>query len=136
VRQWWGESSSWTYASLHSFIHSSRLIIDFKASVYYIWIDSWLSQHRINEGVDGKMKKSMSRQNEEKLSGQTCAYVGRWGPKNGKYSDEFLYFSSIIPDSVWCEYELSRNRDGSQRGPAQTFLSFHVATSWRKGCQL
>jgi hypothetical protein len=69
---------------------------------------------------------------KKKVSGQACAYVERWGPKNWKYGGEFPLFFSILPDSVWCECELSPKRDGFQRPHVQTFLFFNVATSWRK----
>jgi hypothetical protein len=50
----------------------------------------------VNEGADGEVKVSMWIENEEKLSGNTCAYVGLWGPKKWKYGGELLYFSSFL----------------------------------------
>jgi hypothetical protein len=50
---------------------------------------------------DDRVERSMLMHNEEKVSGQACAYVERWGPKSWKYGGEVLYFSSIILDSVW-----------------------------------
>lgn len=74
---------------------------------------------------------SMWMQNEEKVSRQTCAYVGRWGPKDWKYGGELLYVSPSFLIQCGVSMSYLTNGMGPREGLCKR-LSFNVVTSWRK----
>ena len=103
------ELRSWIYAFLHCFIHSSRFMIELK------WA-CWCT-----------MKK--------KVSGQACAYVEHWGPKNWKYGGEFLCFSPSFPIQCGVSMSYLTNGMGPKEGMCRRFI-LQRGDFMEKGCQL
>jgi hypothetical protein len=83
--------------------------------------------------VDGEMKMSMWMQNEEKRERTNVCLCRELGPEKQevRYSGEFLYLSPSFLIQCGVSVNYLANGMGPKDG-LRDFLSFNVATSWRK----
>ena len=72
---------------------------------------------------------------KKKVSGQACAYVGRWGPKNWKYGGEFLCFSPSFLIKCGVSVNYLTNGMGPNKGMYRRFI-LQRGHFMEKGCQL
>lgn len=72
---------------------------------------------------------------KKKVSGQACAYVERWGPKNWKYGGESLYLSPSFLIQCGVSTGYLTNGMGSKDRMCRRFI-LQRGHFMEKGCQL
>jgi hypothetical protein len=72
---------------------------------------------------------------KKKVSGQACAYVERWGPKNWKYGGESLYLSPSFLIQYGVNVSYLRNGMGPKEGMCRRFI-LQRGHFMEKDCQL